>query len=1319
MYLEGAEDIDVVQNAAAETTQVKATTGNITLRSPDVTEAINNAWLNQERNLDRQIRYRFLGTASVGMEQGDPLGLGMPGLKLWERARLATEEDAKLADTGRLKQFLLDEHRVSAPVQAFLRQADNSAIWQRLISRVEWDTDAAEAPQVVQEIKDRLVVWGHARRIPAAEAEKVAAHLFDRAWSVAAMQERDRFLSLAEAIRLFDEKTQISLPQPVVAALLSVFEQTPALRELAGISPISVIGQTSFIGRPSSISIRHFSRSAVIGDVSIRVAKSGGIVLYGGTGTGKSTLAAEYVAGESTPWGWVDLRGFEEPAALLHRLTTIARELDGDEGIAHLVLDDFHIPGDPRSLETPLRSIADLLRNRGGKLVITSATALPQRLGLTLGLGPENNLRVPSFSCDEITAFLVSRGCAPDTLASQLAAFIELHTQGHAQLVHARIAALESAGFPQPSIEDLTETPPDVLEARTEARRLLEQLDTAARELVYRLSLSVLVMQRRQVLSIATRAPAIADPGLAFDKLIGPWVETLGADIYRVSPLIRNAGSEIRGADWAREAHSSIASGLLMLRTLTPYDASAILFHGVAGQDWGVIAQLSMGTFNADADTWSALAEPAGWFVLVGTGEGVASPDADPFSLFLIRLFQYRIAAAASNQRAALTIIDRFDRELPSGQTDEPLQLCRQFFLGQVLLRTEIQLSVTEIVNRAVEYITLSDASTLLKSGFRTTPHDTLHGPDGSFDAASVAGFTLSNRIDGRPSMSELLDACEPLPVAVARRLLWFIGGTEAVASLLFTRSWVWESRQEPPDWVAARAVGMRAYGLARKLELPGLAQAAARAVAQIVDEYLGGREEALRIADELAAEIGWSPSQEDGRAGIFLRSSEFSGALDIWRRILPSWHAQSEFDIQQQYSCRDAAIAAAHLDAWGESADWLATARERTGSGAYPLYEAALLIDEGYARWKSGDSAVALARLTDGLQGIEQLPSDETDERAYALRKRAGHTMMWMAGVASGSPPERFSAPPPACCSRLDPVSGPRAPSTPHDLMWAHLLEFEMAVGLSDDLLRAREVQLSRSPYGLVRVSVGILRIRHRLKNLATDDLVELAAELAKATEICRRYYKGARGLDGADPLPADAAAPTSKDLAPDIIFSVMVSGVLSLEARGTGIAEPLGRWREYADQAGLLPVLGGWLDLAEGLFVRRAADAQVAIRDEALGWPERVLASISVAVNDISHPIELMTAHVCWANAFSRLNASFFPIADVERLVTDAWLGIADRPFLLRMPSTTVPELRAACASNTRGWRKVGEVLSAAEHAIPATVPASMRQTIRDLIA
>jgi len=160
LYLEGAEDVDLIHDKTAETIQVKATKANITLRSPDVVEAIDNAWLNEERNRDRDVRYRFLTNASITLEQGDPLGIGVAGLELWERARTERDEAARLDDTERLTAFLVKEQRVSAAVQAFLRTTDTAGIWERLISRVEWDTDAAEAPQVVQDIKDTLVEWG-------------------------------------------------------------------------------------------------------------------------------------------------------------------------------------------------------------------------------------------------------------------------------------------------------------------------------------------------------------------------------------------------------------------------------------------------------------------------------------------------------------------------------------------------------------------------------------------------------------------------------------------------------------------------------------------------------------------------------------------------------------------------------------------------------------------------------------------------------------------------------------------------------------------------------------------------------------------------------------------------------------------------------------------------------------------------------------------------------------------------------------------------------------------------------------------------------
>jgi hypothetical protein len=639
------------------------------------------------------------------------------------------------------------------------------------------------------------------------------------------------------------------------------------------------------------------------------------------------------------------------------------------------------------------------------------------------------------------------------------------------------------------------------------------------------------------------------------------------------------------------------------------------------------------------------------------------------------------------------------------------------FFLSQVLFRTEIHLSVTEIVNRGAEYIALSDAlADVLESTLRTIRDPSLLGVDGSFDAASIVGFAVFNRLDGRPAMSELLGACEMLHIAIARRLLRFIGSTEAISWFLFTRALVWESLQEPPDWEAARAVGLRAYNLARKLDLPGLAQAAARTIAQIVHEHFGGREEALQIAHALAGEIGWSPTQEDGVAAILFRDSDFSGALDIWRRILPNWQAQSEFDVQRGLSCRDAAIAAAHLDKWDETADWLAMARNRLNSGSDAVFEAALLIDEGYARWKFGDNAAAVARLTEGLQSIERLLSDDRDERAYTLRKRAGHTMMWMAGVTNGSPPEAFSAPPPACCSSLEPFSGSRVRSTPHDMMWAHLLEFEMAAELGDSLLQTHETQLAKSPYGLVRMVIAILRIRHRLKYLALDDLVEIAVGLAEAMEICRRYYKEG-GLDGGEPLPTDTIMPTSKDLAPDTIFFVLGSGVLVLAARGADFAEPIGRWRENAAQCGFLSELGGWLDLAEGLFATHIVSVQATLRDVSLEWSSRILATISNAIDDTVGPEELLNDHVIWAKYLPPFKP-FLPIQDVERLVIRGWLGLCERPFLLRTPLTTVPELRKACASSAVGWRKIGEVLAAAEHAIPATVPNWMRQTIRTLI-
>jgi len=176
------------------------------------------------------------------------------------------------------------------------------------------------------------------------------------------------------------------------------------------------------------------------------------------------------------------------------------------------------------------------------------------------------------------------------------------------------------------------------------------------------------------------------------------------------------------------------------------------------------------------------------------------------------------------------------------------------------------------------------------------------------------------------------------------------------------------------------------------------------------------------------------------------------AGALAIWRNVLPHWKPRDEFDLQQTFSYRRAAIAAGRLNEWKEAAEWLHGAWELASETDQAIYRAGLLIDEGYAWWKAAENDRVLQRVAEGMTAIEQLPPDDTDEGAYLLRKRAGYTLQWMAHAAEGLPPAEDSTPPAfALCSGMEPVAEARLPSTPEDAMWVHLLEFEFFASRGD----------------------------------------------------------------------------------------------------------------------------------------------------------------------------------------------------------------------------------------------------------------------------
>jgi tetratricopeptide (TPR) repeat protein len=1306
LYLEGAEDFDRVSGLAAETVQVKDVAGNVTLRSSDVVEAICNAWDHEQRNPRRAIRFRFLTTAGIGVEQGAPFGTGIGGLQLWRDCRLSGDAAQRERDARAIADFLLKEGKVSVTVQAFLCAASDAEIWQRLIALIEWDADAEESPDVIREIKNRLVVMGQSYGVTPDKAEEVADHLYTTAYGTATRQ-GDRYLVRADLLRQFQERTHLSLPAALFAAISQHLVPTGPL-------PMAVGGKRGAVGRPLPLPARYHARQAVLADIAARLSAHPVLVLQGGTGVGKSIAAVGHLAVSTSSWGWVDLRGVSG-TALMNTLDRVVAELVAEDGLTHIVLDDIELPPDARPLETPLVRIKTILGERGGELVITSTVALTQRLSLALGLPASATMSIPAFTRDEIMQFLNERGCPGPQVAGWWAAFVELQTSGHAQLVHARIATLEAQGFPTPDMKSVMVTPSDVVEARSEARRLVTALDAPTRELIYRLSLTVQALPRRQVFAIAGQPPPIAEPGLAFDRLIGPWLEMVAEGLYRVSPLLRGIGPEVQGEAWATAMHSGIAHALLGFRTLSPTDVSTILFHAIAAQDWPAVTHLSIGIFKSDNETWEALAQSADWFVLVGTGSA-RRPETDVFSLFAIRLLQFRLAAAGHDDRGAASVVACIDEELGATVEGTPLRLARHLFLGQVLLHTEVNLPMALLVSMGLEYVRLSDELNDVLAEVLSPEFDhRMAGPDGAPDLANVAGSTLTTHLTDRLSLAALLEACEPVEADAARRLLWFFGGRESIAQLVFDRVWLAELKAAPPDWLACREVFERACAFARRCTLSGLAQGTARAIARLVDENLNDAVEALRLADAMAAEIGRSPGQDDERATILLHKGDTADALAIWRELLPRWTPRDEFDLQQTFSHRLAAVAAARLGEWTESADWLRSARALADEVKQTTYCAGLLVDEGFARWKGGDNRGALDCLARGLTAIDRLASDDADENAYLLRKRAGHTMMWIANNVSTLPKE-FSEPPPACCSSLEPVKEARGPSTPSDAMWTHILQFEFAAELGDEQFRTHEAGLKASRYGVIRYIFDRLRLQHRLRNLAFDDFVEVVGDHTDSFALCRHYYKEG-GLGPADPLPADATAPDRQQSDAEVVLSMMLTAIVALAARASVTKERLDQWKADVANAGLSDIVAPWLAFATAVFIDNTIKAEVAMRDQSPPWTWQAVASIRVAIDDTTRPAELMTVHWFWTSVLPNTGTGLYVLAEVEQLVTRGWLRLSELGFLLRAPAVTVPALLQACASASSGWRKIGEVLSAACDAVPAAVPSEFREKFRQM--
>ncbi len=201
-----------------------------------------------------------------------------------------------------------------------------------------------------------------------------------------------------------------------------------------------------------------------------------------------------------------------------------------------------------------------LIKNLRGRVVYRWPAVNLQGNSTSNLLGPliPSEVLVQDFDEYEIQQLCEQMGC-PMQQAETQTKVVYLHTLGHPQLVHARLLTLSRQGWPKVSVDSLFETPEDVREQQQQARQLLDVLPPEEADLLYRASVALAPFRREHIVLLGENAN-LSHPGDLFDRLVGPWIERSAGDRFVLSPLLKNAGTEVWSQSTIEGIHSQLAN---------------------------------------------------------------------------------------------------------------------------------------------------------------------------------------------------------------------------------------------------------------------------------------------------------------------------------------------------------------------------------------------------------------------------------------------------------------------------------------------------------------------------------------------------------------------------------------------------------------------------------------------------------------------------------------------------------------------------------------------------------------------------------------
>lgn len=209
IYLEGAEDFDRL-GRANEALQVKDYHHSITLRTIAVKEFICNAWLNRQRNPERNIMSRLLTTARPTFEKGKPFD--EPGIEFWRETAGKEPSAIVLSRAAAIGEFLLSYDQLPTAMVEVLRRRDALKILGEVINPCIFDVGLPQTADIEQQIRAQLALVATNDGFLLTNIDNALNATFKYVWDTVT-KETERMLTLGTLIDVLMATTRMIPPK--------------------------------------------------------------------------------------------------------------------------------------------------------------------------------------------------------------------------------------------------------------------------------------------------------------------------------------------------------------------------------------------------------------------------------------------------------------------------------------------------------------------------------------------------------------------------------------------------------------------------------------------------------------------------------------------------------------------------------------------------------------------------------------------------------------------------------------------------------------------------------------------------------------------------------------------------------------------------------------------------------------------------------------------------------------------------------------------------------------------------------------------------